>query len=523
MSPERKYGAESEQHEHVDPDEIRVVEESFGTIVVPKDETDPRRLLRPEPSLDPNDPLNWPSWQKYLTYGTICFYSFLSTVNASNFSVAVIQLDGYFHTSNARTSFLICFNTLMLGVGNLFWIPLMRVIGKRPVYLVAMLLLTAFNFWSFKATSFGSLLAARILSGFAAAAGDSPTPSAAADLFFVHERGFVMMIFQIALSCGFFIGPLINAYLVQNTGSWQWNCGWIGIAAGANFLVAIFTVHETAYVSRDVNAPAESFGPKRSFLSSMSLTKGYNKNASFFTSLYNIFSVAIYPPVIWAGTITGVFVSWNIVVQLESSVLFVAPPYRWKTSNLGNLALSGLIGTFIAIFIGGKLIDMIANRMTKIKGGRREPEYRLPTLVIPSIVGPMGLLIFGLCSAHKTNWVGPAFGYGMQGFGLSVISNILVTYVVDSYHSLAGEAVVFFFVIRSVIACMLSLFAFDWIEAAGVANAFGQMVAIEYFLLLFAIGFYFKGKEIRRWTATYGPLKKQNAVLVSTRNEKGTV
>jgi len=227
--------------------------------------------------------------------------------------------------------------------------------------------------------------------------------------------------------------------------------------------------------------------------------------------------MAVYPPIIWAGTTTGVFVSWNIVVQLESSVLFVAPPYHWKTSDLGKLALSGLIGTLTAIFIGGKMIDIIANRMTKKKGGRREPEYRLPTLVIPGVIGPMGILLFGLCATHKTKWIGPAFGYGMQAFGLSVASNILVTYAIDSYHSLAGEGIVFFFLIRAIIACMLSLFAFDWIEAAGVANAFGQMVAIEYFLLIFAIGFALKGKQIRRWTASYGPLKRQNKAILSAR------
>ena len=35
---------------------------------------------------------------------------------------------------------------------------------------------------------------------------------------------------------------------------------------------------------------------------------------------------------------------------------------------------------------------------------------------------------------------------------------------------LAGEALVFFFVVRAVIACILSLFTFDWIEAAGTAS-----------------------------------------------------
>jgi hypothetical protein len=34
------------------------------------------------------------------------------------------------------------------------------------------------------------------------------------------------------------------------------------------------------------------------------------------------------------------------------------------------------------------------------------------------------------------------------------------------------------------------------------------MAGIEYFLLIIAIGFFFKGKQIRRWSASYGLLKK---------------
>jgi hypothetical protein len=60
MSIDQKQMADlpvADQREDVDSDEIRAVEETFGTIVVSENETDPRRILRPVPSLDPNDPL----------------------------------------------------------------------------------------------------------------------------------------------------------------------------------------------------------------------------------------------------------------------------------------------------------------------------------------------------------------------------------------------------------------------------------------------------------------------------------
>lgn len=124
---------------------------------------------------------------------------------------------------------------------------------------------------------------------------------------------------------------------------------------------------------------------------------------------------------------------WNIVVQLTSSRTFTVAPYNWPIGNLGLLSISGFIGAALAIFFGGKLIDLISSKMTKRAQGRREPEYRLPALIIPAVIGPMGILLFGLTIAEKRPWIQPAVGYAMQGFGLTAVSNVVVTYAVDSY------------------------------------------------------------------------------------------
>jgi MFS family permease len=252
-----------------------------------------------------------------MTYGTICFYTFLATVNASNLSVAIVPLTQYFHTTATRASYLVCFNTLMLGVGNIFWVPLMRVVGRRPTYLFAMMLLMACNVWSYESKTYDSLLAARIISGFAAAAGDAPVTAVAADLFPVTERGFVMMFFQFALSCGFFLGPLINAYVAQYTGGWQWTCGWIAIAAGVNCVVAVFTLWETSYPNRGLSTTIDpGTKARRGMISNMSLKRGYNRNISFLRSMYDILVLAIYPPVTWGGILVGVFVGWCVGSRL---------------------------------------------------------------------------------------------------------------------------------------------------------------------------------------------------------------
>jgi hypothetical protein len=172
------------------------------------------------------------------------------------------------------------------------------------------------------------------------------------------------------------------------------------------------------------------------------------------------------------------------------------------------------------------LIDFVATRMTARKGGQAEPEYRLPAMAIPAVIGPMGVLTFGLVIANKKSYWGAAVGFAMLGFGLTAASNVVVTYAVDAYRpvsvycslrrsrltfpliQISGEVLVIVFVVRNVMACILSLYIADWIKVEGVKKAFGEMVAIQYAILSLSVVLYFFGKRIRVFTGRFGPMKK---------------
>lgn len=76
---------------------------------------------------------------------------------------------------------------------------------------------------------------------------------------------------------------------------------WIAAVTFALWAVAIFTVYESSYYHRDVNALESAYGPKKSFGQLLSVTGGYNKEANFFVSVYNTVAAVAYPPVLWAG------------------------------------------------------------------------------------------------------------------------------------------------------------------------------------------------------------------------------
>ncbi|KAJ5826440.1 polyamine transporter [Penicillium riverlandense] len=454
---------------------------------------------------DVNHPQNWSVGAKMSTYLTICGFTFFANVNSSNFTVATQEIIKEFHVSQTQAGQLVCFNVFLFGVGNIFWVPLMRVIGKRPVYLVAMLALSMMNVWSSQAVSYNELLASRILSGFPAAAADATVPAVVADMVGPQDRGHYMMFFHLALTAGLFLGPLINAYLVQEQ-DWRWMCYFLAIAVGVMFVVSVFTIRETSYVRRPPAGSSSTI--KRSHWQWMSLTIGYDREASFIRALMDILANAGYPPLIWCAFTIGISVGWNIVVQLTAARTFLKPPYNWQLGSLGLLSLAGFIGAVLAFYLGGRLIDIISTRSTARHDGVRMPEYRLPAIVIPGTIGPAGILIFGLCVAYQTHWIGPAFGNAMQAFGVAAISNVAVTYSLDSYKPVTGEALVIIFVIRNTIGMLLSLYAADWIERHGPARVFGEMTAIQLVSILCAIPLFLWGRPLRAFTSSYGPMKR---------------
>lgn len=59
-------------------------------------------------------------------------------------------------------------------------------------------------------------------------------------------------------------------------------------------------------------------------------------------------------------------------------------------------------------------------------------------MLIPAVIGPMGLLTYGIVIAAKDSWAGAAVGYGMEGFGATAAANIIITYAVDAYRPVSS-------------------------------------------------------------------------------------
>lgn len=161
---------------------------------------------------------------RYYNAVIVCLAMVMCNYLAAGPTVAIVEItmDFFppelypnFPANIAKIAFFFTSSSLLQGLGNLVWMPLIVKYGRRPVYILSFALYTATAIWAGTATSYANELAARIVLGFASGSGEClvsvyrlamsseyrdvskvanalQAPLTIADIFFLHERGTIM-------------------------------------------------------------------------------------------------------------------------------------------------------------------------------------------------------------------------------------------------------------------------------------------------------------------------------------------
>ncbi|KAK3328270.1 major facilitator superfamily domain-containing protein [Cercophora scortea] len=181
-----------------------------------------RVLNFPTPTADPADPLNWAPWRKFACLTAVSLYAFVA-----NFASAV-------------------FNVLVLGLGNIFWVPLANIFGRRPILIASSLVLFAATVCGTFTSDFRRVLLIRIFQGLGSSVAETIGPAIVGDMFFFHERGTWMALYTASLASGSVVGGICGGYIAARYG---WFCIFIvsSALAGAAFVCAVLLAPETLY------------------------------------------------------------------------------------------------------------------------------------------------------------------------------------------------------------------------------------------------------------------------------------
>ncbi|GLA19145.1 hypothetical protein AnigIFM62618_006808 [Aspergillus niger] len=508
----------------------------LGTLRLRHHETN-EVILIPNPTADPNDPLNWSSKHRYFLAVVACLAVFFCNFLAAGPSVAISEttidflgpMGPEFSSHVSQVSYFFTSAALCQGVGMLFWMPLIVKYGRRPIYVLSFLVYFGTALWCGFARSYAVELTGRIVLGLAAGAGECLGPLTIADIFFVHERGTVMAIYTAALFMGVAGGIIIDGLITIH---YHWRVIYYVATAllGAVLILVIFTFPETTYDRSATDYPfvidvdaektraetmtVEDAGshmrrppPKESYISSIKLFHGTYTKESLFRVFLRPVILIILPPVLWSTLVSSVTVGFLVAITSNYSTAF-STYYGFEAWQSGLCFVSSLIGSLIGIMCGGHLSDWTADWFTRRNGGIREPEMRLPAIAIGGVCAPVSLILYGVGIQNECHWIVPVLGLGLLNFAIVQATNVSMVYCIDCYRPAVGEVSVSILAFKAGFGFLLSFYTNPWIDQDGYAIAFGEMAAISGIIILLVIPFYFWGKHIRHSTWQWSIMRK---------------
>jgi len=154
------------------------------------------------------------------------------------------------------------------------------------------------------------------------------------------------------------------------------------------------------------------------------------------------------------------------VVLLSLQPISLAEIYHFKAGAQGLASLGAFVGVNLGAFFCGHLNDLLSRRLAKRNQGVFEPEMRIPVIIFPTIIVPLGLILFGVGIKNEWHWIVPIIGAGMVNFGLPALPAIMSPYIMDSYYPLAMDCLIVSSRTSNLFLSFADFFiqAFQWIQ-----------------------------------------------------------
>ncbi|KAL4804544.1 MFS general substrate transporter [Aspergillus unguis] len=493
----------------------------------------------PIPSKDPNDPLNFSSWEKLGIIVSCCWFSVMSlsvTGGLGSILGVFINLYALDGVSETEVSWLTTFPSLFIGIGNFLILPLGLAFGRRPIFLGSVVLLLATTIGCAFTKTFEQHLALRIIQGLVTGAAESLLPLILSEVTFLHQRGRIYGIYwatqNIVNSCL----NLASSYEVAALG-WQWYYWVFVIAIGTGLAIAFFTCYETAYhratqivdgcvVTTDqfgvtrvlrgeeaeayIRAQAEAnadsdnmpdeLKPKKTYLQQVKPWSNVD-NAVIRTiaqAWYHMLQALTSPGILYATLLSSAVLAAAIGMSLTYNVV-LEYNYGWTAANVGLINLGGVFGSFGGLLYAGIFGDWLILKIAKRSNGVHIPENRLLLLIFPGLMTIMTLLLYGFTADGSSTWGGPYMAWTIFEVGFVAVLIISTSFAAEAWDEHAGPALVIVVGTKNIISFGISYALIPMVNNYSYAVGMGMLTAVSGFIFLLGIPVYYLNPKWRHY------------------------
>ncbi|KAI0001545.1 major facilitator superfamily domain-containing protein [Xylariaceae sp. FL0662B] len=389
--------------------------------------------------------------------------------------------------------------------------------------LLSLLLFVAGLIGASQCTTFGGLMATRVIHCFGSCVCEALPVQLVNDIFFLHERGKRIGYYTVCLCLGTF-ASLPAGYMLAGGHSWRLFF-YVEFAFGMVLLVlAFFFVEETSYdrqahvttpstppaemekaIADELEQASQSNGNtpvRKSFVQTLSLWGRIDPNVPFFTMMVRSFTYFLVPQSLWVVATFGINIGLlALAYSYTFPVLIVSPPYNWPVTNSGLFAIAAVIGYGLAVPFTASS-DRLAAYLTKRNNGIREAEMRLGVMLPAMLIGPAGIVLYGFTAERGLHWACFFVGGAMSYWAAYFYFSFTLAYAVDSYHANTSEMLIAMNIGKQAISFGFGLELLTWVMQSGYAVVMsgifgGVLLANNLLLVVFMVW----GKEIRKLMA----------------------
>ncbi|CZR68753.1 related to transporter protein HOL1 [Phialocephala subalpina] len=499
-------------------------------------------VLIPQPSNDPNDPLNWPLWQRDLIL-VLYLFCCLMCVGGVGPLLAVITFPilQEFHLTFTQVSLLTGYQLCTVGAISVFISALCCKYGKRLPFLVSMAFLLAGTIWCACSTSYQTLLGGRIFQGIGSTFFEGVAFSVIGDMYFVHQRGSRMAIFIMAQS-GLLLLPSLIAGQIATDLSWRWVFWFLAIFLGVGFIGAIIFGWETAFnrnavynidsssqdniqiiedlksgathqedkivLDRSVTMSSSASKPRDSFVTRMRPCSTTYTDDSLIKLVIRPFFTLLNPAISWAVILIAFSQLWNVLINLLVAQLFAVPPYNLNTAQIGYLFVGPMVGGLLGCLLCGMISDPLAKAISRRNNGVYEPEFRLILMILVPIFCSIGYFLFGNLVSQGKSPVVMSVIWGIAFVSVQLVMSSIGSYLVDAFRSVSIEVFVASMAMKNFLFFGFSFFMNNWLAEWGPARTFNLIGGVMIGLSATTIPVYVFGKRMRAWWHQHDILSK---------------
>ncbi|KAF2799630.1 MFS general substrate transporter [Melanomma pulvis-pyrius CBS 109.77] len=500
-------------------------------------------ILVPQPTDDPNDPLNWTRIRKLALLATICFGGIIMAGVYSallNPGLGVIAAD--LDRSINDIAVLSSYQLLTAGAAGFFVAACSRKFGKRPVFFFSSLLGTVGSIIGSCVVTYNGIFAARVVQGLATSTYESILVSAIGDLYFVHQRGIYMSIVQFTLIAVSNVAAVVAGPITDNLG-WQYLFHLCTLFSGIQTILVFFFVPETNYIrearrvitenlhelaqkddhagtayhlelsdnTEALNAPSPSrvIPAKKTFVQELALFSGSYCDEHFLQLLIAPLAVCTNLAILWSVVVSGGLTALYVSQAMSLAQIFTSPPYLLSAAGVGYLSLGPFFGALLGSILMSIVTDPIIRWCATKNKGIYEPEYRLLAVTGGLLTG-VGLFGFGaLSQAGKTYYI-TATMHGITLAGVVIAAIAIGAYAIDAYPDMRDDVFVSMIIFKNFAFYGFSWFVNAWVARSGPAHVFYVLGGLAFAMVASTPLLFFFGKRYRSYWSRKNLLAKMH-------------